>query len=275
MPYAFIACRSAIRTGGALLAVSAALLSASAAWSEPIKVRHTEGLVHGFLVMRTLDGKVIARGDLTQRVTGGRVTARMGFRFLDGSSHEETTVFSQRGSFRLVHHRLVQKGPMFERQLDVSVDGVSGRVTVRYTDKGDREKAETEQLEVPGDLANGMVSTLLKNLSPAEAPTSVSYVAATPKPRLIKLEIKAAGSTTFSTAGVRRRATHYVLEPELGGVAGVVAPIVGKQPPDSHVWILGGDAPAFVRSESPLFNGGPIVSIELVSPVWPAMKDTD
>ena len=195
------------------------------------------------------------------------------FRFRDGSSHEETTVFSQRGSFRLVHHRLVQKGPTFERQLDLSVDGVSGRVTVRYTDKGGQEKAETEQLDVPKDLANGMVSTLLKNLAPATRATSLSYVAATPKPRLIKLEIKAEGTTTFSTAGVRRTAKHYVLEPELGGVAGVVAPIVGKQPNDSHVWILEGEAPTFVRSESPLFNGGPIVSIELVSPAWPSATD--
>ena len=32
---------------------------------------------------------------------------------------------------------------------------------------------------------------------------------------------------------------------ELGGIAGIVAPIIGKQPPDLHVWILGGDAPAF------------------------------
>jgi len=53
------------------------------------------------------------------------------------------------------------------------------------------------------------------------------------------------------------------------GVAGVVAPIVRKQPPDIHVWILGGEAPAFVKSEGPLYLGGPIWRIELVSPVWP------
>jgi len=245
------------------------------AWPQPLRseqvtVRHLEGLVHGFLVMRTLDGKIIARGDLTQGVNGGRVTARMGFRFTDGSSHEETTVFSQQGSFRLLHHRLVQKGRMFERPVDMSVDGRSGLVTVRYLDDNGEAKVETEQIDLPPDLANGMVSTLLKNVGSAAPPKSVSYVAATPKPRVIKLKIKSPGQASFSTASVRRKATHYVLEPELGGVAGVVAPLIGKQPADSHVWILGGDAPAFVRSESPLFNGGPIVRIELVSPTWPA-----
>jgi hypothetical protein len=62
---------------------------------------------------------------------------------------------------------------------------------------------------------------------------------------------------------------HYVLKVDIGGIKGVVAPLVGKQPPDSHVWILGGDAPAFVRSEQPLYNGGPLWRIELTSPVWP------
>ena len=253
-----------------LIAVSTVLLIAGPTSGEPVTVRHTEGLVHGFLVMRTVDGKILARGDLVQRASGSRVTTRMGFRFTDGSSQEETTVFSQRGSFRLLHHRLVQKGPIFERQVDLSVDGQSGVVTVRYQDDEGAEKVEREEIEVPADLANGMASTLLKNIDPAAPPKTLSYVAATPKPRVIKLEIKTAGVSTFSTAGVRRTATHYVLEPEIGGVAGVVAPLVGKQPPDSHVWIMGGDAPAFVRSESPLFNGGPTVRIELVSPAWPA-----
>jgi hypothetical protein len=257
----------------ALLAVSAVLMWPLALRSEPIQVRHTEGLVHGFLVMRTLDGNAIARGDLTQRASGDRVTSRMGFRFSDGSSQEETTIYSQRGVFRLLRHRLVQKGPVFERPVDMSVDGNSGLVTVRYTDDEGEEKVETERIEMPPDLANGMVSTLLKNVDPARAPKAVSYMAATPKPRVIKLQIRVAGNATFSTAGVRRTATHYLLEPEIGGVAGVVAPLVGKQPPDSHVWILGGDAPAFVRSESPLFNGGPMVRIELVSPTWPAATE--
>ena len=58
--------------------------------------------------------------------------------------------------------------------------------------------------------------------------------------------------------GCIRKATHYILKVDIGGIAGVVAPLVGKQPPDSHVWILGGEAPAFVRSEQPLYNGGPV-----------------
>jgi hypothetical protein len=85
----------------------------------------------------------------------------------------------------------------------------------------------------------------------------------------VKLTLSVAGEETFSTGGMSRKATHYVVKIEIGGLTGLVAPLVGKQPPDSHVWVLGGEAPAFVKSEGPLFLGGPVWRIELVSPVWP------
>ena len=68
---------------------------------------------------------------------------------------------------------------------------------------------------------------------------------------------------------IRAQVIHYALKVDIGGVAGLVAPLVGKQPPDSHVWVLGGEAPAFVKSEGPMFADGPIWRIELVAPVWP------
>ena len=63
-----------------------------------------------------------------------------------------------------------------------------------------------------------------------------------------------------------------MLKVDIGGIAGVVAPLVGKQPPDSNVWILEGEAPAFVRSQAPMFTGGPLWQTELVSPVWPRRR---
>jgi hypothetical protein len=109
----------------------------------------------------------------------------------------------------------------------------------------------------------------MKNIAPDAPRTTVSMVAATPKPRLVKLVITPTGEEPFSTGGTERKAMHYVVKVEIGGVAGVLAPLVGKQPPDSHVWVLGGEAPAFVKSEGPLALGGDSWRIELVSPVWP------
>ena len=100
-------------------------------------------------------------------------------------------------------------------------------------------------------------------------PDRFSMIAATPKPRLVKLAISMAPKEAFSTNQSAPKATHYVLKVEIGGLSGVFAPVVGKQPPDFHVWILGGEAPAFLKLEQPLFVGGPLWRIELARPAWP------
>jgi hypothetical protein len=258
----------AVELISALLA-GGVVLWTGALGAEPVSVRYPEGLVHGFLSLKTLEGSLLADGDLLQVARGVRVTSRLVFHFKDGSVHDETAVFSQRRQFRLVSDRLVQKGPSFPRPLEMSVDAGGGQVTVRYTDDRAQPRVESKRLDLPADLANGLILTLLKNARSGAPLRQVSLVIADPKPRLVKLGITATGEDAFTVAGAGRHAMHYVLKVQIGGISGVLAPLVGKQPPDSHVWILGGEAPAFVRSEQPLYAGGPLWRIELVGPVWP------
>jgi hypothetical protein len=262
-------------TAIAVLVAWAALLQPGAMRAETVAVRHTEGVVHGFLVLRTLAGDTLADGDLIQVTRGDRITSRLVFHFKDGSVQDETAVFSQRRNFRLLNDHLVQKGPAFQHPMEVSIDGSTGQVTVRSTDDEGKEKVVTERLDLPPDVANGLVLTLLKNLRAGATQTKMSMVAATPKPRLVKLAVTAQGEEPFSLGGSSRKATHYVVKVEIGGAAGLVAPLLGKQPPDTHVWILGGEAPTFVKSEGQLYFGGPIWRIELVSPVWPSVAAVD
>jgi hypothetical protein len=257
-----------ILMSGVLFVASCGLLYSKEPSPAAIPVRYTEGLVHGFLILRSLDGKVLADGDVQQSSSGDRVTARLVFHFKDGSIHDETTVFSQHHTFRLQSYHLIQKGPTFEHPSELVIDGASGQVTVRYTDDG-KEKTETEHLKLPPDVANGLALIFLKNRQPDAPQTTVSMVASTPKLRLVKLILTRQGEDQFLVVGTKRTATHYAVKVDIGGVAGAVAPLVGKQPPDTQVWILGGDAPVLVRSEGPLFAGGPVWQIELTSPVWP------
>ena len=236
---------------------------------DQVSVRHVEGLVHGFLVLRAQDGTRIADGDLFQEAHGANVTARVAFRFRDGSRHAETAVFEQRRTFKLLSDRVVQRGPSFPQPLDMTIDVPRGVVTVTYPGHDGRDKVDTQHLDLPDDLANGIIPVLLKNVG-ERPPKSVAYVAAMPKPRLVRLLISSPGEETFTTGGRSRHAIHYVLKVSIGGLAGVLAPLAGKQPPDSHVWILGGAEPAFIKSEQPLYVGGPVWRIELVSPVGPS-----
>ena len=97
-------------------------------------------------------------------------------------------------------------------------------------------------------------------------------VAPTSKPRLVHIVIASDSEDAISIGGIRRKATNYVIKVELGGISGVVAPLIGKQPADVHFWILGGDAPAFLREEGQFYEDGPIWRVDLVSPVFPVTK---
>ena len=249
----------------AILLACAAMLQPNALLADTVPVRHTEGLMHGFLVLRTLEGKAIADGQLTQDAQGDRVTAHLIFRFKDGSMYEDTTIFSQRGTFRLLSDHLIQRGPSFKQPVDVLIDASTGHVKVRYTEDKGKEKVVAQRLELPADVANGLLFTLMKDVKPSVPRTTVSMVATTPKPRLVKLAILPHGEEPFTIGSFRHKAMHYVVKVEIGGAAGFLAHLMGKQPPDTHVWVIGGEAPAFVKSEGPLYAGGPIWRIQLAS----------
>jgi hypothetical protein len=252
-----------------LTAIVCVALFQSDALGESVRVRHVEGTIHGFLVLRTQEGHAIAVGDLVQVIHGERVISRRLFRFKDGSVDDETAVFSQRGTFQLISDHHVQKGPSFPQPMDMLIDVRRGQVTVRSTGKDGKEEVTIDHLDMPSDLANGMVLSLMKNLQPEIPETKVSMIVATPKPRLVKLAISPQGEEGFELAGSPRKATDFVIKIELGGVTGLVAPLIGKKPPDIHVWIIGGTAPAFVKEEGPFYLGGPNWNIQLTSPVWP------
>jgi hypothetical protein len=244
-------------------------LACGVAGAQSLAVRHTEGLLHGFLVVRTLEGAVIASGELSQTARGDRVTSRLAIRFKDESSHEETVVFTQRGRFRLLSDHVVQKGPTFPRAMDLAIDTASGTVRVRQVDEHGKEKAADERMNLPSDLANGLVSTLLKNIPADVGQVTVPVIVAGAKPHFADVTILRDGEDRFTVAGTRRVATRYLIKVKVRGGAGVVATLLDKQPADYHVWILAGEAPVFLRLEGPLYNGGPVWRIELASPVWP------
>ena len=234
--------------------------------ADQVPVRHMEGLMHGFLALRTLDGKRLADGEISQIAEANRVTSRLIFHFKDGSVYDDTTIFSERGTFRLLSDHLVERGPSFKQPMETSIDASSGQITVRYKDPAGKDKILNERRDLPPDVANGLLFTLVKHIQPNVPQTTVSMLATTPKPRLVKLEILPEGEKAIASGNTKHETVRYVVKVKIGGVAGLVAPLLGKQPPDTHVWVLTGNAPAFVKFEGPIYDGGPIWRIELATP---------
>jgi hypothetical protein len=237
--------------------------------AEQVLVRYLEGRIHGFVVLRDLDDNILASGELTQLANGNRITTELQFHFKDGSIHEETAVFSQRRTFQLLTYHLVQKGRVFKGETDLSLNASTGQTIVHYKDDDGQEKTISDRLQLPADLANGIVTTLMSDIDPKAPKTTLSMLVATPKPRLVKLEISPAGDDSFSIGGSAAKAMRYVVKVDIGGISGVIAPIIGKQPPDMHIWMVEGRAPGFLKSEGQLYEGGPIWRIEMASPIWP------
>ncbi len=237
--------------------------------ADPTAVRKFQGTYHGFLELRSPDGQVVAYGDSTQVVHGAEITAETLFTFKDGSIDDETTVYTQHHTFQLISDHHVQKGPFFPHPTEVFIDARTGQVSTRTTDKNGKEVFRTDHLQLPADLANGMVPLVIENLAPGAAQKTVSLVVSTPKAMLVQLVISKIGDDSYSLVGTNRKATHYELKIVLGGIAGVVAPLIGKAPPNIEIWAVTGAAPTFVREQGPIYAEGPVMTIELISPTWP------
>jgi len=243
----------------AVLAVLALTFTLSGtALAEPVAVTFTEGVGRGFPVLRNANGEKIAQGDLVQVARGDRVENRLTFRFRDGSFYDETVVYSQRDVFTLLSYRLVQRGPSFPETIDATVDRSSGRYTVRYkADEDSPEEVLKGKFEMPADAYNGLLSTLMKNLPTGESAT-VQIIAFTPKPRLVKMLLMPATEDTVMMSETAVPSTRFLVKPQLGLFASLLVADI----PDIKIWVSGGEAPAFLRFEGPLYFMGPIWRID-------------
>jgi hypothetical protein len=245
------------------LALLVALVCPSGLEAASVEVRFREGVTHGLLAVRSTSGAIVAFGDLVQTPKGDRVESRMTFHFKDGSLHDETVTFSQQQVFSMLAYRLVQRGPSFPEAVDASLDRKTARFTVRSTSKG-KEDVSGGRIELPPDVYNGMISLLLKNLAPGRSET-VHFIAFTPNPRLIQVELVVAGNQRVMVGDQARQAVLYAIKPKLGAALGLFAALVGKTPADYACVILTKDVPAFVRCDGPLFLNGPVWRIELTT----------
>jgi hypothetical protein len=234
----------------------------------PVPVRFAEGVTHGFLLLRTVNGTLIASGDLFQVGRDGGVESRLVFRFKDGSFFDERVIFTQQHVFTMQSYRLVQRGPVFAEDTEISLER-NGKYRVKTkSHKDGREEVLAGTLQLPPDVYNGMVLTVVKNL-PKGAEETVHIVAFTPKPRLIQLELAPKGEHKVLIGEGTKTAIRYVFKPRLGFWLKLFAKLLGRMPPDYYAWIITDEVPAFARFEGPLNTTGPVWRIELSCPRWP------
>jgi len=247
-----------------VLSLACTVAHFGAAAAGPVTVRYAEGVMRAFPTLRSTDNEKLAQGDLTQVVRGDRVESRLVFRFKDGSLYDETVAFSQQDTFVLLSYHIVQRGPSFPETLDASMDRTTGRYAVHYrADDDSPEEILQGKFDIPDDAYNGMLSLVVKNLAPrtAESPRrtdTVSIVAFTPKPRVVKLQLLPVAEDRVVVSDSPMQAVRWHIRPQLGLFASLLVADI----PDVRLWILPGEAPAFLRAEGPLYFMGPIWRID-------------
>jgi len=246
-----------------LVAVLLSITLAAAAHAERIAVTHIQLPGHGAMVVHSATGEIVAHADFSEEVQGDEVTMRLSYHFVDGSIDDETTTYRQQGTLQFIRNHHIQKGPFFSKPFDFSVEAATGIATSRTADKNGRIHIESQHIDLPDDLANGFIGTLLLNVRQNTKPFRVGMMAPFGGGRLIRILISPEGERPFQFTGQTLKAKVFRIHPELGGMLGMLAALIGLQPKDVMVWTLEGEEPAVVRVVGQLGGYGPVLSAEL------------
>lgn len=184
----------------------------------------------------------------------------------------KTTVFRQGSVLQLLSDHHIQHGPSFKEPLNMEVNVPAQQVTWHEMKDG-KDEVKTEHMDIPPDLANGLISPILENFPANATEIKVPYIAGGSKPRLVKLALKRGDENRFRVGNSSRWARVFNIHIEVGGITGAVAPLIGEQPSDIKVWVMDGSVPTFLKLVGALYQKGPTWTMVLTSPTWPAGSD--
>ncbi len=76
------------------------------------------------------------------------------------------------------------------------------------------------------------------------------------------------GTGSVRLGGATVPVTQYLAKLDVGGVAGIFASLIGKDPPDLRYWLVPGDVPVLVRFEGSMYLNGPTWRIQQATVEW-------
>jgi hypothetical protein len=205
--------------------------------SVAVPVKYTEGTVHGFLELTTGAGALLSHGDQLQVAKNGGISSRMVFHIANGSLFEESVTYTQHDVFTMQTYHLIQSGPAFDEDLDATLSRTGSYVVRIRSHRDGREQEYAGSVSLPGDVYNGMVGTIAKNISAQEA-TTIHIVAFMPEPRVIAVELAPSGAERVKIGAHEESAVSFTVKPKLGMLLHVGAKLAGRLPSDSHIVII-------------------------------------
>jgi hypothetical protein len=241
----------------------ALLLLAFTSGADAVEVRHAIGSLHGFPSMSDESGRVIADGELTQELRGGRLAVQVRWAFRDGREVVESDAF--RVGPELTQERfswIERQGGEERRRFEVDF-GTGRALAVTHGGTRDASRDEAKLDLAAGRAFTGYGAALAASQLPFDAPGwkgEITFVAFTPKPRAVKLEVRPDGEERLRVAGRAIGCDRLTLHPAIPFPVNLFAHAA-----DAHLWFTHGAPPALVRARQNLAEkDDPLVVIDVI-----------
>lgn len=218
---------------------------------DPIRLAWMEGDVGGLINILSPDGrKTIGFVEYHQLRHGDIVNMVRVAHFADGSSDEDQaearvgdTLVAQRG-------RSIIRDTHGKPIVDIKIDVAGGSITGFYLDGNDRQTVDEHQELHGGTYWGPLINIAVKNFAQNATAGRVVFttVAATPKPRVINMELVQKGTQTVTRVGGRLTVTELSLLPTVNFL---IDPIVQRIAPETTFLVDSGKPPVLVRFLGP------------------------
>ncbi len=250
---------------GGLLLLTAVLRGqvAGAESGQPITLHWLEGDVAGATTIWTADGKrVLGFIAYRQHRVGDTLTVERTAHFSDGSTDTDEATVRVGGRLESISGRSIIRDVKGKALVDVRIDIAGQRLRGFYVDE-DRERHEVDdEVDIgPGTYWGPLFNLVVKNFdaNATEGRLVIQSVLATPKPRVIDMELTREGTATLRRTGGAVDAHRLVMLPTVNFL---IDPILQRLAPKTEFFVTDGAPPALARFDGPRNYAGKVIRIE-------------
>jgi hypothetical protein len=218
---------------------------------DPIRLAWIEGDVAGLSSIRSPDGKVVIGSiNYHQRRRGQTLHAVRVARFRDGSSDEDQVEARVGETLQTVRGRSIIRNTAGVATVDITVDVAAGHITGFSGLGKERQDYDEHVALTPGTYWGPLVFMVIKNfdLNATDERLVFRTVVATPKPRVLDMEVVRQGKTVVRRVGERIDGVTFLLRPTVNFI---IDPIIQAIAPETKFIIEPGAPPALARFEGP------------------------
>ncbi len=228
----------------------------------PIKLSWTEGDVAGISsILSPTSDKPIGHVEYHQQRHGDVIEAVRIAHFNDGSSDEDHAEARVGETLRSLRGRSIIRNTKGVATSDITIDVAGGHIS-GFSGLGKDRVAYDEHVELPeGTYWGPLIFMVIKSFDANAVDNRLVFrtVIATPKPRVIDMELLKKNETTVRHAGTGIKAVQFVLRPTVNWL---VDPIIRMFAPDTNFFVKAGEPPALVRFAGPRNFAGQKIRIE-------------